>query len=124
MIYHNPRRFVKHCYNWDHFRQELQDDRVTTYIRTLKDIIQPELQMVVCIVPNNRKDRYDAIKKTCCLTNPSKYSLVIVWFIVFLAPLTLVGRSLCYLISICPSSGSVCQLFQIATSPTFPIRFF
>ncbi len=25
--------------------------------------------MIVCIVPNNAKDLYDAIKKECCFTN-------------------------------------------------------
>ena len=34
-----------------------------------------------------------------------------------LAPLTFVRRA--YLIPICPSSGGVRQLYQIATSPTF-----
>ena len=27
---------------------------------------------VVCIVPNNRKDRYDAIKKYCCVDDPGR----------------------------------------------------
>ena len=27
-------------------------------------------KMVVCLVPNNKKDRYDAIKKHCCIDQP------------------------------------------------------
>ena len=28
--------------------------------------------MVVCVATNNKKDRYDAIKKSCCIDNPGK----------------------------------------------------
>lgn len=32
---------------------------------------------VVCIVPNNRKDRYDAIKKLCCVERPVPSQVVV-----------------------------------------------
>jgi len=33
--------------------------------------------MVVCVVPNNRKDRYDAIKKICCVEHPVPSQVVV-----------------------------------------------
>ena len=43
------------------------------FVRTLKDNIAPDTQMVVCILPNDRKDRYDSIKKMCCVENAGEY---------------------------------------------------
>ncbi|XP_072043848.1 piwi-like protein 1 [Amphiura filiformis] len=48
----------------------LGDDRAETYLQTIRGGVQPTTQMVVCILPTNRKDRYDAIKKCCCLEHP------------------------------------------------------
>ena len=28
---------------------------------------------MICILPSNRKDRYDAIKKYCCVESPGMY---------------------------------------------------
>uniref|UniRef100_T1IRX2 Uncharacterized protein n=1 Tax=Strigamia maritima TaxID=126957 RepID=T1IRX2_STRMM len=42
-----------------------QDDRTGTFSRVLKSTVTPSTQLVVVIVPNNKKDRYDAIKKFC-----------------------------------------------------------
>ena len=33
-------------------------------------LVQPNMQMVVCIIPGNRDDLYSAIKKLCCVKNP------------------------------------------------------
>ena len=49
---------------------ELPDDRTDTYLRALKQNINPKVQMVICILPRSTKDRYDAIKKLCCLEKP------------------------------------------------------
>ena len=49
---------------------ELADDRTDTFLRTIKDNLTDDLQMVICLLPNNRKDRYDAIKKFCCVEHP------------------------------------------------------
>uniref|UniRef100_T1IRX1 Uncharacterized protein n=1 Tax=Strigamia maritima TaxID=126957 RepID=T1IRX1_STRMM len=42
-----------------------QDDRTGTFSQVLKNTVSPSTQLVVVIVPNNKKDRYDAIKKFC-----------------------------------------------------------
>ncbi|XP_022109192.1 piwi-like protein 1 [Acanthaster planci] len=49
---------------------ELRDDRTESFIRAIRDNLTPRTQMVVCILPTSRKDRYDAIKKLCCLEAP------------------------------------------------------
>lgn len=49
---------------------ELPDDQINSFLRALKENINPQLQMAVCILPSNRKDRYDAIKKLCCCEHP------------------------------------------------------
>lgn len=55
----------------------LNDDSAKTYFTSLKEQIEPGVQMVVCIVPNNRKDRYDAIKKLCCVEKPVPSQVVV-----------------------------------------------
>ncbi|XP_019620692.1 PREDICTED: piwi-like protein 1 [Branchiostoma belcheri] len=50
---------------------DIEDDQLGTYLRVMKEQVKAGVtQMVVCIVPNNRKDRYDAIKKFCCVDQP------------------------------------------------------
>eukprot|EP00794_Sanderia_malayensis_P014355 gene14355-15851_t len=56
---------------------ELNDDRAETYIRSIKEQTTPSTQLVVCIVPNNRKDRYDAIKKYCCVDKPVPSQVIV-----------------------------------------------
>jgi len=54
-----------------HCSIELQDDRNMSYIQALKDNVQLGItRMVVCVLPNNRKDRYDALKVFLCVENP------------------------------------------------------
>jgi len=55
----------------------LNDDQARTYFNSLNDQITEQVQMVVCIVPNNRKDRYDAIKKLCCVEKPVPSQVVV-----------------------------------------------
>jgi len=57
--------------------EALQNDRADSYLRAIKDRKNSDTQMVVCIVPNNRKDRYDAIKKYCCVDNPVPSQVVV-----------------------------------------------
>jgi len=53
----------------------IQNDRTETYLSAIKNNVSPALQMVVTILTTNRKDRYDAIKKLCCLEKPGiKYN--------------------------------------------------
>ena len=46
----------------------INDDRTKSFVEALTDCRNKGVQLVVCIVPSRLKDRYDAIKKTCCLT--------------------------------------------------------
>ena len=39
------------------------------YVRLIKAKLTAETQLVLCILPNDRKDRYDSIKKMCCVEN-------------------------------------------------------
>jgi aubergine len=49
---------------------ELANDRNDSYINGLKQHINRETQLVVCILPRPRKDLYDAIKRYCCIDFP------------------------------------------------------
>ncbi len=48
-------------------RFELQDDKTQTYLSNIRNAINPELQLVVIIFPTSRDDRYNAVKKLCCV---------------------------------------------------------
>ncbi|XP_071808284.1 piwi-like protein 1 [Asterias amurensis] len=48
-------------------RFELQDDKTQTYLSNIRSAINPELQLVVVIFPTSRDDRYNAVKKLCCV---------------------------------------------------------
>ncbi|KAL1117937.1 hypothetical protein AAG570_004251, partial [Ranatra chinensis] len=48
--------------------REITDDRCGSYVDALDHLIsQKAPQLIMCIVPNNRADRYSAIKKKCCV---------------------------------------------------------
>uniref|UniRef100_A0A224X701 Putative translation initiation factor 2c eif-2c n=1 Tax=Panstrongylus lignarius TaxID=156445 RepID=A0A224X701_9HEMI len=48
--------------------EDLPDDRAGTYVQAIEKIIsRNNPQLIMCIVPNNRPDRYSAIKKKCCV---------------------------------------------------------
>nr|CAD7430757.1 unnamed protein product [Timema monikensis] len=47
---------------------EIPDDRAGTYVNALENVISGKNpQLIMCIVSNNRIDRYSAIKKKCCV---------------------------------------------------------
>lgn len=48
----------------------IRSDDPSLIIATLKERIKEKTQMVVVIVSSKRKDRYDAIKRICCLETP------------------------------------------------------
>ncbi|XP_053610721.1 piwi-like protein Ago3 [Plodia interpunctella] len=48
----------------------LPNDRTDSYVTALKKCFNPSLQLIVCICPTSRDDRYSAIKKICCADNP------------------------------------------------------
>jgi aubergine-like protein len=48
----------------------LSDDTTDSYLRMLRQNINPSLQLVVIIFPTARDDRYSAVKKLCCSEMP------------------------------------------------------
>lgn len=49
-------------------RAELQNDRPETYLRALEQhCLNQPYNLVLCVLSNNRKDRYDALKKFLCM---------------------------------------------------------
>lgn len=46
---------------------QLDDDRAQSYITMLETCAAQDPQLIMCVVPNNRSDRYSAIKKKCCV---------------------------------------------------------
>lgn len=49
---------------------ELRDDRTESYLRFIREHLNPQTQMVVVIFPTSRDDRYSAVKKLCCVESP------------------------------------------------------
>ena len=48
----------------------LPNDRTETYLKAIRELITPDLQIVVAIFPAARADRYAALKKLCCVEKP------------------------------------------------------
>ncbi len=49
-------------------RAELQNDRPETYLKALEQYcLNQQYNLVLCVLSNNRKDRYDALKKFLCM---------------------------------------------------------
>eukprot|EP00013_Stygamoeba_regulata_P014818 CAMPEP_0177673980 /NCGR_PEP_ID=MMETSP0447-20121125/26287_1 /TAXON_ID=0 /ORGANISM="Stygamoeba regulata, Strain BSH-02190019" /LENGTH=888 /DNA_ID=CAMNT_0019181997 /DNA_START=296 /DNA_END=2962 /DNA_ORIENTATION=+ len=47
----------------------LDRDDAASYAQAIARNLREDSQIVVCLLPNSRKDRYDAIKQQCCLSN-------------------------------------------------------
>ncbi|KAK9512948.1 hypothetical protein O3M35_001250 [Rhynocoris fuscipes] len=48
--------------------REIHEERCGAYVEALDEVISHlSPQLIMCIVPNNRSDRYAAIKKKCCV---------------------------------------------------------
>lgn len=56
-------------------RVELPDDRNESFLGALRQNITSNTQLVMCVVPTNKKDRYDAIKKFTCVDHPGMFFL-------------------------------------------------
>ena len=70
-----PKMFVRRTTNertktFFSSRIELPNDRAETFIRAIENNADPQMDLVCCILTNNRKDRYDAIKKVLCVDCP------------------------------------------------------
>lgn len=48
----------------------LDNDKTETYAQTLRQALNVKTQIVVCICPTARDDRYNTIKKICCAESP------------------------------------------------------
>lgn len=48
----------------------LDNDKTETYAQTLRQALNVETQIVVCLCPTSRDDRYNTIKKICCAESP------------------------------------------------------
>ena len=55
----------------------MPNDRNETYLKTIRDSIIPETQVVVTIVPSQRSDRYAAIKKLCYIDMPVANQIIV-----------------------------------------------
>jgi hypothetical protein len=65
-------------YNVLSFSFDIQDDRPSSYIEALEKVISVKNpQLIMCIVQNNRVDRYSAIKKYCCLNRAGELCAVL-----------------------------------------------
>ena len=53
-----------------HFSRQLTNDRPESYLQVLQEAVTATTDLVVCVLTNSRKDRYDALKKYLCLDNP------------------------------------------------------
>eukprot|EP00092_Neocalanus_flemingeri_P023338 GFUD01025304.1.p1 GENE.GFUD01025304.1~~GFUD01025304.1.p1 ORF type:complete len:970 (+),score=314.12 GFUD01025304.1:89-2998(+) len=49
---------------------QLANDRTETYLKAIRDNVNPNVQLVVAIMPTPRDDRYSAVKKLCCVEKP------------------------------------------------------
>ncbi|KAK3090400.1 hypothetical protein FSP39_011581 [Pinctada imbricata] len=58
-------------------RCELHDDRTETFVKALREQVNPSVQIVVIICPTSRDDRYSAIKKLCCVDCPVPSQVII-----------------------------------------------
>ncbi|XP_035903682.1 protein aubergine-like [Anopheles stephensi] len=45
----------------------VQNDSGNAYVNVLTELLNEDLQLVMCIVPNDRADRYSVIKRKCCV---------------------------------------------------------
>lgn len=59
-------------------RKVLQDDRTDSYIRELNELVNMDPKLIMCIVTNNKADRYSAIKKLCCVSHAIPTQVVLV----------------------------------------------
>jgi len=48
----------------------LPNDRTETYLKEIRQIIDPSVQLILALVPAQKADRYAAIKKLCCMEKP------------------------------------------------------
>lgn len=56
----------------------ITEDRPSTYSDILENVLSKYIpQFVLCVVPNNRPERYSVIKKKCCVDRPVPSQVVV-----------------------------------------------
>ncbi|XP_015598594.1 piwi-like protein Siwi [Cephus cinctus] len=57
---------------------DVRNENAGSYVDTLERIMRSfQPQLVLCAVPNNRADRYSAIKKKCCIDRPVSNQVIL-----------------------------------------------
>ena len=56
---------------------EMQSDSEASYVDACRRAAAKDVRIILAVVPNDNKQRYDAIKKTCCLESPAVPSQVV-----------------------------------------------
>ncbi len=56
---------------------KLANDRTNAYVDAMREAITPDLQLALAVVPQQRSDRYDAIKKLCYVEKPVASQIVL-----------------------------------------------
>lgn len=51
-------------------RVKVNTQTTAAFLDAIRANVNPELQLVITILPTKKKDLYDAIKKQCCLNTP------------------------------------------------------
>ena len=55
----------------------INSDSARDFIGAIRANVQDTTKIVICLVPNDRKDRYDAIKKHCCIEQPIQSQVLV-----------------------------------------------
>lgn len=61
----------------------LDNDKTDTYAQTLRQALNVQTQIVVCICPTSRDDRYAVIKKICCAESPIPSQVIFLLIVLF-----------------------------------------
>jgi len=58
----------------------MPDDRAATYVEALEQVISnKDPRLIMCVVTNNRLDRYASIKKKCCVDRAGELGFKAAW---------------------------------------------
>lgn len=61
----------------DPYIHKIRDDNMGNYINAIDEVLSRQLpDILICMVNNNRSDRYSAIKKKCCVERSGIYSII------------------------------------------------
>lgn len=57
--------------------EPIPDDRIQSYLNAIERCINNKAKLIMCVVPNQRADRYEAIKKKCYISRPVPNQVVV-----------------------------------------------